>query len=85
MYFFDRDNEVLDKYNKIWGVIKKMSKTKFHSELVYDEKYLKTKVIEFDGVIKTKFSGNGVPKENLRYTCIACITIDSVIKMEKKN
>ena len=85
IYFFDRDDEVLDKYNKIWGVIKNMSKTKFHSEPVYDEKYLKTKVIEFDGVIKTKFLGNGVPKENMHYTCIACITIDSVIKMEKKN
>ena len=42
-------------------------------------------MIEFDGVIKTKFLGNGVPKENMHYTCIACITIDSVIKMEKKN
>ena len=46
---------------------------------------MKTKVREFDGVIKTKFLGNGVPKENMHYTCIACITIDSVIKMEKKN
>ena len=26
-----------------------------------------------------------VPKENMHYTCIACITIDSVIKIEKKN
>ena len=25
-----------------------------------------------------------VPKENVDYACIACITIDSVIKMEKK-
>ena len=25
-----------------------------------------------------------VPKENVHYACIACITIDSVIKMEKK-
>ena len=24
-------------------------------------------------------------KENMDYTCIACITIDSVMKMEKKN
>ena len=28
---------------------------------------------------------NGVPKENMHYTCIACITIDSVMKMDKKN
>ena len=25
-----------------------------------------------------------MPKENMLYPCIACITIDSVIKMEKK-
>ena len=62
-----------------------MLKIKFHSEPVYDEKYLKTKVREFDGVIKTNFLGNGVPKNNMHYTCIACITIDSVIKIEKKN
>ena len=46
---------------------------------------MKTKVRELDGVIKAKFLGNGVPKENMHYTCIACITIDFVIKMEKKN
>ena len=29
--------------------------------------------------------GNGIPKENMYYTCIACITIDSVINFNKKN
>ena len=52
---------------------------------VYDGKYLKTKVREYDGVIKTNFLGNDVPKENMHYTCIACITIDYVMRMEKKN
>ena len=76
---------MLDKYNEIWGVIKKKLKIKFHSKPVYDEKHLKTKVREFDGVIKTNLLGYYMPKENTHYTCIACITIDSVIKMEKKN
>ena len=80
-----RDDNVLDKYNEIWDVIKKKLKVKFLSMPVYDEKYLKTKVREYDGVIKTNFLGNGVPKENMNYTCIACITIDSVMRMEKKN
>ena len=84
MPFFARDDNVLDKYNDIWDVIKKKLKIKFHSMPVYDEKYLKTKVREYDGVIKTNFLGNGVPKENMHYTCIACITMDSVMKMEKK-
>ena len=35
-------------------------------------------------MIKTNFSGNGVPKKNMHYTCIACITIDSVTKTNKK-
>ena len=45
----------------------------------------KAKVREFNGVIKTNFLGDEVPKENEHYTCIACITIDSVMRMEKKN
>ena len=52
---------------------------------VYDEKYLKTKVREYDGVIKINFLGNGVPKENMHYAFISCITVDSVMKMEKKS
>ena len=50
----------------------------------YDEKYIKAKVREFNGLIKTKFLGNEIPKENMHYACIACITIDSVVKMEEK-
>ena len=51
---------------------------------MYEYKYLKTKVREFDRVIKTNFLGKGMPKENIYYTCIACITIDSVLKLNKK-
>ena len=52
---------------------------------VYDETYIKAKVREFDGTIKANISGDGVPKENMHYTCIACITIDSVMRIDKKN
>ena len=36
-------------------------------------------------MIKTNFLGNVVPKENMQYTCVACVTIDSVMRMDKKN
>ena len=36
-------------------------------------------------MVKTNLLGDGVPKENMHYTCIACIAIDSVMRMEKKN
>ena len=39
---------------------------------------------EFDGKIKTNVLGNNVPKENMHCTCIACITVDSVMKERKK-
>ena len=69
---------------KIWDVIKNKLGIKFQSKPIYEHKYLKAKVREFEGVIKTNFSGNDMPKENMYYICIACITIDSVMRMDKK-
>ena len=80
-----KDDDVLDKYNEIWNKIKKALNIKFHSIPVYDEKYIKPKVGEFNGVIKTNLLGDEIPKENVHYTCIACITINSVMRMKKMN
>ena len=84
MSFMFKNDDMLDKYNEIWDKIKETLNVKFHSMSVYDEKYIKAKVREFNGVIKTKFLGDEIPKENMYYTCMACITIDSVMKMKKK-
>ena len=83
MSFLIKDDEVWDKYNEICNVIKNKLGIIFHSEPVYESKYLKAKVREYDGVIKTNFLGD-MPKENIHYTCIACITIDSVMNIDKK-
>ena len=85
MSFLIKDDEEWDKYDKIWDVIKNKLNIEFHSEPVYEYKYFKTKVREFNGEIKTNFLNNGMPKENIHYSCIACITIDSVINFNKKN
>ena len=74
MYFLIKDGEVWDKSNKIWNVIKDKLGINFYSERVYDYRYLKAKVRKFDGVIKTNFLGNDMP----------CITIDSVLRIDKK-
>ena len=68
-----------------WIKVKESVSIKFNSMPVYDEKYIKAKVREFSGVIKTNFLGDKIPKESMHYTCIACIAIDSAMKMEKKN
>ena len=36
-------------------------------------------------MIKTNFLDNEMPKESMHYTYIACITIDYVMRMEKKD
>ena len=51
---------------------------------VYDEKYINAKVRESNGVIKTNVLGDEIPKESMHHVCIACITIDSVMRMESK-
>ena len=85
MFFLIKNSEGYEKYEDILNVIKNKLNIKFHSQPISENKHLKAKVWEFDGSIKTNFLGNNIPKENTHYTCIACITVDSVMKMNKKN
>ena len=48
MSFLIKDDEVWEKYEQIWDVIKNKLGIKFHSEPVYDKTYIKAKVREFD-------------------------------------
>ena len=41
MSFLIKDDEVCEKYDKIWDSIKDKLAIKFYSELVYEYKYLK--------------------------------------------
>ena len=82
--FFIKDDEVWEKYEQIWDVIKNKLCIKFHREPIYKQKYLKAKIREFNGVIKPNFLGNNTPKENMYSICIACIIIDSVMRIDKK-
>ena len=63
MSFLIKDDEVWDKCDKIWDVIKNKLGINFHSEPVYEYRYLKAKVRELDDVIKTNFLRNDVPKK----------------------
>ena len=63
MCFFIKDDEVCEKYEQIWDVIKNKLGIKFRSEPLFEQKYLKARVRESDGVIKTNFLGDDTPKE----------------------
>ena len=85
MSYLIKDDEVREKYKQIWDVIKNKLGIKFHSESIYEQKHMRSNVRDFDSVIETNISGNGVPKEKMHRTNIACITIDSVKRMGKIN
>ena len=77
MSFLIKDDGSLDKYNELWDQIKEKLNIKFYSMTAYDEKCIKAKSREFNGVIETNFLGDEVPRD---YNCIACIAIDSAKK-----
>ena len=78
------DEKVYLKYTEIWNKIKKSLNTRFHSQPIYNDKYIKTKIKTFSSMINTLFSENEIPKERNHYICIAAICIDSVLRIEKK-
>ena len=85
IYFKIEDEGVYLKYNKIWNKIKNTLNIRFHSQPIYDDKYVKTKVKTFDGVVNTLFSDNKITKEGNHDICIAGMCIDCIIKVNKKN
>ena len=58
MSFMVKNDDVLDKYNEIWEKIKRELSIKFQGMPVYDQKYIKAKVRQFNGMIKTNFIGD---------------------------
>ena len=61
--FMVKNDAVLHEYNEIWDKIKEKLNIKLHSTPVYDEKYIKSKVREFDGLVNIIFLGNKIPKK----------------------
>ena len=85
MSFKIEEGNVYLKYTEIWNKIKSILNIKFHSQPIYDDKYIKTKAKTFNNTINTFFSRDEIPKERNHYVCISAICIDSVLRKDKKN
>ena len=85
MSFKIEDESMYLKNTEIWNKIKHIINVKFYSQLIYDDKYIKTKLKAFNNMINTLFSADEIPKERINYVCIAAICIDSVLRVDKKN
>ena len=65
MSFKIEDESVYLINTEIWNKIKNILNIKFHSQPIYDDKYIKTNVKIFNNTINTLFSGNEIPKERI--------------------
>ena len=84
MSFKIEADEVYVKYNSIWNKIKKLlGNTKLSSDVIYDDQYIKAKVKTFK-MVKTLFDNDEIAEERVDYECIPCISVDSILKIEKK-
>ena len=84
MSFVTDDEEVYEKYNEIWEVVRKLLKLKFTVGPVRDDKYLIAKLKIFNGINRTTFTDNAIPIERTSYNCIPVIDIDSVLRIDNK-
>ena len=80
-----RNKHLLKKYNQIWKRAEKLLKTEFDRKPVYDDdnKYIKTKIITYNGNMFTNFQSKKMPKGKAPCKCLSIIMLDSVIKASK--
>ena len=60
--FLIKDDELFEKYNKIWIKNSIIIEKEFHIKPVYNEKYLKTKIKSYNEKINTSLHDNKIPK-----------------------
>ena len=84
MSFVTDDEEVCEKYNEIWEVVRKLLKLKFTVGPVQDDKYLIVKLKIFNKINKTTFTDNIIPSEKPIIIAFPAIDIDSVLRIDNK-
>ena len=89
MFFFADNNEFLERYKAIWEKISDLVNKKFDSDPIYNNKYINTKIRSYNNDIKTNFHNidnkkNKLPEKNKPYKCMPLISLDSIIKINKK-
>ena len=80
MYFRVNNQQLFEKYIKIWEKVVKLTRIDFESKPVYgddDDKYIKI----YAGSKVTNFHNIKIPKENGPCKCLSVIMLDSAIKV----
>ena len=79
MYFWLKiDEELLKKLDDIRNKGSNSARKEYHSELIYDKKYLKTKINSYGDEAKD-FHYKEILKVNSNFTCLAVILVDFIL------
>ena len=76
------DNYLLEKCNTIWDKVSAGIKKQFDSKLVYNKKFLKTKIKSY-GNEATDFHDKEIPKVDSNHTCLPIISLDSALNKDE--
>ena len=76
MYFFIKDDDLLEKYNTIWDKVSADIKKQFDSEPAYNKNFLKIKIKSNGDEVKD-FYDKKISKIDSNHTCLAVISLDS--------
>ena len=84
IYFLVTDKKLLKKYNKIWCKIKSLLRKELDKNLVYENKYITTKLnrTEFEHRILINNERHDIliePKNNNRHEYLFVILLDSIL------
>ena len=76
MYFFIKDDDLLEKYNTIWDKVSADIKKQFDNEPAYNKIFLKIKMKSNGDEVKD-FYDKKISKIDSNHTCLAVISLDS--------
>ena len=71
MFFFIKDEKLLEKHNEIWKNVSNIIQKEFESNPIYNEKYIKTKIKFCNGKPNTTFHNNKIPKQSSKYISLS--------------
>ena len=78
IHFLIQDNDLLNKYNTIWGKFRAGIKKEFDNEPVCNKKFLKTKIKSY-GDETTDFHDKDISKVDSNHICLAVIILNSAL------
>ena len=73
------DEKLLEKYKTIWNKIEDLKNIELNALPVYDDKYIKNKIITYGDKVYTYFRCLNVPEDDAECESFTVVSIDSLL------